>query len=133
MVIFFLIQRFFVLNSYYKSRMAVFRSRLVIMISHDSFSFSYSNFSFSYSDFRISRSYFPISHIDFSISHINYRNLIGDFELIPLLSCLACHTRGRSSKSFTLCLYMKTIRAKPAKVQFAYFVQRDQHGIIAKT
>ena len=27
---------------------------------------------------------------------------------------------------------MKTTRAKRAKVQFAYFVQRDQHGIIAK-
>ena len=27
---------------------------------------------------------------------------------------------------------MKTIRAKQAKVHSAYFVQRDQHGIIAK-
>ena len=27
---------------------------------------------------------------------------------------------------------MKTIRTKQAKVQFAYFVQRYQHGIIAK-
>jgi len=27
---------------------------------------------------------------------------------------------------------MKTIRAKQAKAQFAYFVQRDQHGLIAK-
>ena len=27
---------------------------------------------------------------------------------------------------------MKTIRTKLAKVQFAYFVQRDQHRIIAK-
>ena len=27
---------------------------------------------------------------------------------------------------------MKTIRTKQAKVLFAYFVQRDQHGIIAK-
>ena len=46
MVIFSLIQRFFILNSYYKSRMAVCRSssRLVIMIWHDSFSFSYNNF-----------------------------------------------------------------------------------------
>ena len=41
-------------------------------------------------------------------------------------------TRVRSSKSFILCLYMKTIRAKQAKVHFAYFVQRDQRGIIAK-
>ena len=92
MVIFFLVQRFFILNSYYKSRMVVFRSRLVIMISHDSFSFSYSNFNFSYGDF-------PISDSDFSISHIYYWNSIGDFELIPLLSCLACHRedlgRGR--------------------------------------
>ena len=41
-------------------------------------------------------------------------------------------TEARSSKFFALCLYMKTIRTKPGKVQFAYFVQRDQHGIIAK-
>ena len=41
-------------------------------------------------------------------------------------------TGARSSKSFTLCLVMKTIRAKQAKVHSAYFVQRDQHGIIAK-
>ena len=34
--------------------------------------------------------------------------------------------------SLILCLYMKTIRAKQAKVHFAYFVQRDHHGIIAK-
>ena len=27
---------------------------------------------------------------------------------------------------------MKTIRAKQAKVQFTYFVQRDQHEIIVK-
>ena len=93
MVIFFLIQRCFSINSYYKSRMAAFRSRLVIMISHDSFSFSYSNFNFSYSDFRISSSDFPISHSDFSISHIDYWNSIGDFKLISLLSCLACHSK----------------------------------------
>ena len=37
-----------------------------------------------------------------------------------------------SSKSFTLCFYIKTIRTKLAKVQFAYFVQRGQRGIIAK-
>ena len=41
-------------------------------------------------------------------------------------------TRARSSKSLTLCLCMKTIRTKQAKVQFAYFVQRDKHGQIAK-
>ena len=41
-------------------------------------------------------------------------------------------TRARSSKSFTLFLYVKTIRTKQAKVQFVYSVQRDQHGIIAK-
>ena len=41
-------------------------------------------------------------------------------------------TRARSSKSFTLCLCMKTICAKQAKVHSAYFVQRDQHGIIPK-
>ena len=40
--------------------------------------------------------------------------------------------RARSNKSFTLCLYMKTIRTKQAKVQFAYFVQRDRHGVITK-
>ena len=36
-------------------------------------------------------------------------------------------TRARSSKSFSLCLSMKTVRTTQAKVQFAYFVQRDQH------
>jgi len=41
-------------------------------------------------------------------------------------------TRARSGKSFTLCLYKKTFRTKLAKVQFADFVQRDQHGIIAR-
>ena len=71
--------------------MAVFHSRLVIMISHDIFSFSYSNFNFSYSDFVISRSDFPISHSHFSISHIDRWDSIGDFQLNPLLSCLACH------------------------------------------
>jgi len=30
------------------------------------------------------------------------------------------------------CLHMKTIRAKQAKVLSAYFVQRDQHGIITE-
>ena len=39
--------------------------------------------------------------------------------------------RDRNGKSFILCLSMKTIHAKHAKVQFAYFVQRSQHGIIA--
>ena len=37
-----------------------------------------------------------------------------------------------SSKCLILCLCMKTIRAKQAKVHSSYFVQRDQHGIIAK-
>ena len=41
-------------------------------------------------------------------------------------------TRTHSSKSFILCVYVKTIRAKQAKVYFAYFVHRNQHGIIAK-
>ena len=39
----------------------------------------------------------------------------------------------RSSKSFILCFYMETVRAKKqVKVYFTYFVQRDQHGVIAK-
>ena len=38
-------------------------------------------------------------------------------------------TRTRSSKSFILCLYMKTIRAKQAKVHSAYFVKRDQQRL----
>ena len=38
-------------------------------------------------------------------------------------------TRARSSKSFILCLNMKTLRAKQAKVHSAYFVQREKHGI----
>ena len=33
-------------------------------------------------------------------------------------------TQARSSKSFILYQYMKSIRAKQAKVHFAYFVQR---------
>ena len=37
-------------------------------------------------------------------------------------------TRARSSKSFILCLYVKTIRGKRAKVHFTYFVQRDQNS-----
>ena len=41
-------------------------------------------------------------------------------------------TRARRIKSFSLCLYMKTIRIKQAKVHSAYFAQRDQHGIITK-
>ena len=42
--------------------------------------------------------------------------------------------RAHSSKSFVLCrLYLKTVCAKQAKVNFVYFEQRDQHGIIAKT
>ena len=40
--------------------------------------------------------------------------------------------RGRGRKCLFLCLYMKTIRAKQAKVYFAYFVQRDQDGIISR-
>ena len=43
---------------------------------------------------------------------------------------LLTKTRARSSKSFILCLYMKTIRAKQAKVHVACFVHHDQHGII---
>ena len=40
---------------------------------------------------------------------------------------------ARESKcSIMLCLYMKTIRAKQAKVLFANFVQRDQHDKIGK-
>ena len=38
----------------------------------------------------------------------------------------------RQRKLFIFCLCMKTIRAKQAKVHFVYFVQRDQHGVIAK-
>ena len=37
-------------------------------------------------------------------------------------------TRARNRKSITLCLYMKSMRTKQAKVHLAYFVQRDQHG-----
>ena len=49
-----------------------------------------------------------------------------------LISEILTTTEARRSKSFTLFLYRKTISNKPGKVQFAYFVQRDQHGIIAK-
>ena len=41
--------------------------------------------------------------------------------------------RQRELAAVNLSLFvMKTIRAKEAKVRFAYFVQRDQHGIIVK-
>ena len=41
-------------------------------------------------------------------------------------------TQTRSSKSFILCLYVKIICAKQAKVHFACFVRHDQRGIIRK-
>lgn len=37
-----------------------------------------------------------------------------------------------NSKSFIICLYTKTIRAKQAKVLFINFAQREQGGIIKK-
>ena len=40
-------------------------------------------------------------------------------------------TQARRSKPFILCLYMKSIRVNQAEVHWAYFVQSDQHGIIA--
>ena len=40
--------------------------------------------------------------------------------------------RARRGKFFIPCLCMKTNRAKQAKVQFPYFVQRDRLEIIAK-
>ena len=40
--------------------------------------------------------------------------------------------RQHSSESFILCLCIKTIRAKQARVYYAYFVKRDQHGMVAK-
>ena len=54
-----------------------------------------------------------------------WRREISIFEVLTT-------TRAHSSKSFILCLWMKTIRANQAKVQFAYFVERDQLRIIAK-
>ena len=36
---------------------------------------------------------------------------------------------GKKCKSFILCLYMKTIRAKQVKVHSSLFLQRDEHGI----
>ena len=54
-----------------------------------------------------------------------WRREISIFEVLAT-------TRAHSSKSFILCFCMKTIRAKQATVQFAYFVQREQLGIIAK-
>ena len=50
------------------------------------------------------------------------------FSLSPVLT-----TRpALSSKSLVLCFYMKTIRAKQAKVYFSYFVHGDQLGTIAE-
>ena len=41
-------------------------------------------------------------------------------------------TRARSSKSFILFLYIKSIRANQVKGHFAYFVQCDQHNEVTK-
>ena len=40
-------------------------------------------------------------------------------------------TPARSNKSFILCFYTKSIRARQAKVHLAYLVQCDQHVKIA--
>ena len=40
-------------------------------------------------------------------------------------------TQAHRSKPFILCLYIKSIRVNQAEVHWAYFVQSDQHGIIA--
>ena len=56
------------------------------------------------------------------------------FDVVWQTTTLNFHICGfdDNSKSFTLCLYMKTIRAKQAKVHSTYCVERDQHGIIAR-
>ena len=55
-------------------------------------------------------------------------DLIGWIFIFEVLTT----TRARSNKSFILCLYTKTTRAKQAKAHSSCFVQRDQQGIIAK-
>ena len=62
---------------------------------------------------------------NFLTSSAKRRREIFIFEVLTTL-------RANSSKSLIICLYMKTIRARQAKAHFAYFVPRDQHGIIAK-
>lgn len=41
-------------------------------------------------------------------------------------------TQTCNSESSILCLYITIICAKQAEQHFSYFVQHDQHGIIAK-
>ena len=41
--------------------------------------------------------------------------------------------RARSSKSLTIILCIKTFHAKLARGHFGYSLQRDYHGIVAKT
>ena len=51
-----------------------------------------------------------------------------EFFIFEVLTTMQAHSR----KSFILFRCMKTFRLKQAKLHFAYFVQCDQLGIIAK-
>ena len=50
--------------------------------------------------------------------------LVEGVEVNIVIFVVLTTTRTRSSESFILCLYVKAIRAKQAKVHFAYFVRR---------
>ena len=67
-------------------------------------------------------------HVRHAFSAMFCRSLPNDDVKFSVLTT----TGTPSSKSFILCLNMKNIRPKQAKVKFAHFVQRAQHGIIAK-
>ena len=72
-----------------------------------------------------------IAHI-LGILLINSCNTDIFFSNYYHLQSVRFELRVQFSKYFILRLYMKTIRARQAKVHSTYFVQRAQHGIIAK-
>ena len=65
--------------------------------------------------------------------------LVQCFDAVCQTTTWICHIWGSQDntthniKFLILCLHMKTIPAKQAKELFANFVQRAQHGIVAKT
>ena len=65
------------------------------------------------------------------------RFLVQFFDVVCQMTTWNFRTSGSydnvsGRKSFLLSLYMKTILEKQAKAHFTYFIQSDQHGLIAK-
>ena len=90
--------------------MTVFHSRIVIAISHTLI-------------FESHVVIFRISHSDFSISNIDYWNSIGDFELIPLLSCLACHTLAQYVEPLWVTQSTMKYHSRNSSRQFCHVIQ----------